>query len=383
MKDKEFRERLIRRYADNQANEEELEAFFHLLRQGEMDELLEKYMKDGGKAASTESLEHRERRTSRVRKLSPVIAAAVVLVFLGVGISLWSTDKPTHKEPVLIDDVTPGGNKATLTLADGRTISLTEAGNGELAVQSGVAVRKTADGQLVYDHASKNSNAGPLTYNSISTPRGGQYQVTLPDGSIVWLNAASSLKYPASFSGLGERRVELTGEAYFEVAADKERPFLVVSGGQTIEVLGTHFNVNAYGEDPAARTTLLEGSIRLHSKETEETYILSPGQQAIRHGKGFQVIEADTESAVAWKNGKFVFNGESLENILLKVARWYDVTIEFQDTKAKGIRFGGTMSRFENISKVLNKLAITGDVQFKMVQEATLPSPKVIVQIKH
>lgn len=394
MKDKEFRERLIRRYVNNQANEEELEAYFHLLRQGELDELLEKYMEEEGKTFKErrEDQEHQEyqefqeqpeHRTARVRKLwIRVAAAAVILIFLSVGISLLLTDKPQYEKVALNNDVTPGGNKATLTLADGRTISLTEAASGELAVQSGVVVRKAADGQLVYEVAATNDATVPLTYNTIATPRGGQYQVVLPDGSEVWLNAASSLKYPASFSGLQERQVELTGEAYFEVAADKDKPFVVVSGQQSIEVLGTHFNVNAYRDEPATKTTLLGGSIRLHSEETEATYVLSPGQQAIKHGTSFQVVKVDAQSAIAWKNGKFVFNGESLESILLKVARWYDVAIEFQDEQAKEIRFGGTMSRFENISKVLNKLEITGNVQFKMVQDAALSSPKVIVELK-
>ncbi|QNL48809.1 FecR domain-containing protein [Olivibacter sp. SDN3] len=377
-KDKEFQERLVRRYINNQATDEELEAYFHLLQQGALDDYLEKYMKEDEDAF----LEHHQTHRSPIRRIRIQVAAAVaVLIFLSVGSLLFLLNKRQTEGVVLANDVAPGGNKATLTLADGRMISLIEADNGQLAIQSGAAVMKAANGQLVYV-AAENEVAGPTSYNTIVTPRGGQYQIVLPDGSKVWLNAASSLKYPVTFAGLNERRVELTGEGYFEVEKDKNRPFLVESAQQTVEVLGTQFNVNVYPDEPAIKTTLLEGRVRLAARGGTSAVTLSPGDQAIRKGAGFRIVEVDPEQAIAWKNDKFVFDRESLQSILRKVGRWYDVEIEFQDLAAKGILFGGTMSRFDHISKVLNKLEVTGNVQFEMVQETDAAPPKVVVKLK-
>lgn len=379
MKEKEFQERLVRRYINNQASEEELEVYFHLLRQGKLDDLMEKYMKERENAADG----IRMIRTSPARRLwIRTAAAAAAVIFLGVGIFLFLPRK-VQREEVLTSDVAPGGNKATLTLSDGQTISLTEAASGELAVESGVLVRKASDGQLVYEAPAAAAAAREITYNTITTPRGGQYQVVLPDGSRVWLNAASSLRYPASFAGMQERRVELTGEAYFEVAKDARKPFSVSSAQQTVKVLGTHFNVNAYTDEPVVKTTLLEGSVRVEPAGGAPGVTLSPGHQAIRAADGFRVLKVDAPGAIGWKNGKFVFDGESLESILRRVSRWYDVEIEYKDAQTKKILFGGTMSRFDHISKVLSKLEITGDVQFEIVQEAGASSPKIIVNQNH
>lgn len=331
----------------------------------------------------------------------PRIAAAIAIVMLaGAGwyFLVRGPDEAHSPEEQLAGDIAPGGNKAMLTLADGKTISLTDAASGRLALQSGVAVEKAADGQLVYQAPAAGNTSGAPAYNTIATPRGGQYQVTLPDGSKVWLNAASSLKYPASFTGLQKRRVELSGEGYFEITKDESKPFLVVSGQQTVEVLGTHFNVNAYRDEPAVKTTLLEGSVLVRTKsqttantklETQNlpagrqgSKLLRPGQQAIRQGDDFQVLEVDPEAAVGWKNGKFVFEEESLESILRRVSRWYDAEIEFTDERVKKIRFGGTMSRFDNISKVLSKLEITGDVRFEIVPAEDPSLQKVVVRSK-
>lgn len=259
--------------------------------------------------------------------------------------------------------VVPGGNKAYLTLADGKTISLTDASNGELAAQAGISIRKTADGQLVYKVEESGTAKGKM--NKVSTPKGGQYQIVLPDGSKVWLNAASELSFPTSFAGVTDRMVELKGEAYFEVAKDKVKPFIVKSDGQDVEVMGTHFNINAYRDEERTRTTLLEGSVKVSSSEkVQEKVLLKPNQQAILKENKFTVVPADPEAAVDWKNGYFSFDKESLPAIMRKISRWYDVEIVYQDNYT-GNDFTGFVSRKKEVSEVLELLELTGLVHFK------------------
>jgi transmembrane sensor len=293
-----------------------------------------------------------------------ITIAASVLICLSVGgyflVQKHNTTEQTARNEQR--DIAPGGNKAFLTLANGKKISLTDAKNGELAVQSGVRVVKEKDGQLAYTAVDTMSSSSPLSYNTIETPKGGQYQVLLPDGSKVWLNAASSLKCPASFSALKERRVQLNGEAYFEVAHNKAQPFRVQTDKQTITVLGTHFDVNAYTDEPYTKTTLLEGSVNINN-----TIFLKPGEQSTlnRIGNAFTVSPAETDDAVAWKNGKFVFQNEHIESIMRKLARWYDVDVIYQDS-FNDKTFTGSISRFDNISKILNKITFTSAVHFSI-----------------
>jgi ferric-dicitrate binding protein FerR (iron transport regulator) len=293
-----------------------------------------------------------------------VAIAAIVLICLSVGGYLLIQKKVATQQIAQSQqyDIVPGGNKAFLTLANGKKISLTDAKNGELSVQSGVRVVKEKDGQLVYTAADTGSFSSSLSYNTIETPKGGQYQVLLPDGSKVWLNAASSLKYPASFGALKERRVQLSGEAYFEVAHNKVQPFRVQTDKQTITVLGTHFDVNAYTDEPYTKTTLLEGSVNINN-----TIFLKPGEQSTlnRIGNDFTVSPAETDDAVAWKNGKFVFQNEHIESIMRKLARWYDVDVVYQDS-FNDKTFTGSISRFDNISKILNKITFTSAVNFRI-----------------
>jgi ferric-dicitrate binding protein FerR (iron transport regulator) len=293
-----------------------------------------------------------------------IAVAASVLICLSVG-GYFLVQKNNTKEQTARSeqhDIAPGGNKAFLTLANGKRVSLTDAKNGELSVQSGVRVVKEKDGQLTYTAVDTAYSSLHLSYNTIETPRGGQYQVLLPDGSRVWLNAASSLKYPTSFSTLKERRVQLTGEAYFEVAHNKAHPFLVQTDKQTVTVLGTHFDVNAYTDESYTKTTLLEGSVNINN-----TIFLKPGEQSTlnRIGNGFTVSPAESDDAVAWKNGKFVFQNEHIESIMRKLARWYDVDVIYQDS-FNDKTFTGSISRFDNISKILNKITFTSDVHFML-----------------
>lgn len=301
------------------------------------------------------------------RLWSYAIAAAVVGFAIAAG--LWWY-KPHYKidnsniEVQARNNILPGDNKAILTLADGSKISLTEAMKGELAEQAGVSITKTGEGQLVYQvkDAGNNKNA----YNTIETPRGGQHQVILPDGSKVWLNAASWLRFPSSLALATERKVELRGEAYFEIAHKRTHtPFVVVTANQEIEVLGTHFNVNSYADESTTRTTLLEGAVRL-SAFNGQSYVLKPGQQAFS-GKDqpLSIRNVDVSVVVDWKEGLFVFNKESLESIMRKLSRWYDVDVVFENEQLKQQRFGGKVSRFSTVAEVLDVLELTDLAHFK------------------
>ncbi|WP_316792200.1 FecR family protein [Pedobacter frigoris] len=310
------------------------------------------------------------------------IAAAVAIILLGVYF-FNTTSQPAKiksENPVLVNDVKAGGNKALLTLADGRRIVLTDAVNGELAKQAGVRITKTKDGQLVYTVENTGHETKP-EYNTIETPRGGQHIVNLPDGSIVVLNAASSLKFPTTFSSFQERKVELSGEAYFEISKDKAHPFVVKTNGQEVKVLGTHFNINSYADEGVVRTTLLEGSVRVisllssraNAKDPDpselgmtNSIMLRPNQQSMVTTNGnIKVQTVDTEDVVAWKNGLFIFNDESLESIMRKVSRWYDVEVVYQD-KLPRVSFLGALSRSKNLSALINILEESGEVHFKI-----------------
>ncbi|MDR6784323.1 transmembrane sensor [Pedobacter africanus] len=293
-------------------------------------------------------------------KLSVAIAAAVAAIVLGIW--FYNAPHPEGSEATrallnYANDIAPGKNTATLTLANGKTITLSDAKNG-------VAV----DGsKLVYNDGTAVTAASPKIDSTImltaATPRGGTYQIILPDGSKVWLNAASSLKFPSIFNKGTSRKVRLTGEAYFEIAKDKTRPFIVATDKQEVEVLGTHFNVNSYADEPIAKTTLLEGSVKISAFNAAE--ILKPGEQASLKGNRINVENVDTEAAIAWKNGNFVFDDEDLESIMRKIARWYDMEVYYQDKPQKPSSLG-ILSRSKNLSALLKILESSGEVHFKV-----------------
>ena len=288
------------------------------------------------------------------------VAAAVVLVVFSFTAYLSLNKK---KEHVFASDVAPGKNKAILTLADGKKISLSDAVTGDIAKEAGFSITKTADGQLVYNIAEA-ENANDTRLNTISTPNGGEWQIRLPDGSTVWLNAASSIQYSLNIGTAKSRLVKLDGEAYFEVSKNKAHPFIVETAKQAVEVLGTHFNINSYLDEKVTRTTLLEGSVRVSHNDTKESEILKPGEQSLVTPSGIDIKTVDVDEAIAWKNGYFMFNNEKQESVLRKIARWYNVEIEYADPAAKEVMYYGTVSRFEKISKVLRKFEQTGEVRF-------------------
>lgn len=290
-----------------------------------------------------------------------IAAASIILLITTIGVYHLRNPKPLSVPSALAkrSEIKPGSNKATLTLANGKKIVLSAAANGELAKEAGVVITKAADGMLVYEVKAQNGQDSHQM-NSLSTAKGEQYQVSLPDGTRVWLNAATSLKYPSSFSGTGERMVELSGEAYFEVAKDKIHPFIVKTDRQEVEVLGTHFNLNSYSDEEVTKTTLLEGSVKINHR-----VLLKPGEEGVSAKTGTLTVNAvDTESSVAWKNGRFVFENELLMTALNKIARWYDVEVEYQDQNLERLPVGGSISKFDKVSEVLALFEKTGGLQF-------------------
>ncbi|SHE39342.1 FecR family protein [Pedobacter caeni] len=293
-------------------------------------------------------------------------AASVILVMAAGGYFLLRDPMP---DPVIArqkihNDIKPGGNKAYLILSDGKSIDLTEQHTGVIGKDVGKSILKTADGGIEYVNRHGHPIAAHNAFNTLRTPNGGHYKVVLADGTKVWLNAASQLKYPADFKNLKERKIELMGEAYFEVAKDPAHPFIVQTDDQQIRVLGTHFNVNSYHDDGGSKTTLLEGSIRAVGKHAE--VMVKPGQQVISNSTGqLKVDDADMELAVAWKNDQFMFESEPVRPLMKKVARWYDVEVIY-NADVPDVRFNGAISKFENISAVLKILENTGKVHFEV-----------------
>jgi transmembrane sensor len=316
-------------------------------------------------------IRHTRDRSRVVRWLTA--AAVMVAVFTGTYLILQkkksASELASHSQTTqpLANDAAPGTNKAVLKLADGSEIMLDDTGMGMITQQGNTKVFKLENGELSY-------KAGPgseseIVYNTLSTPRGGQYQLVLPDGSKVWLNASSSLRYPAFFGGK-ERIVELTGEAYFEVANNSKMPFMVYVNNLKVEVLGTHFNIMSYDNEKTVNTTLLEGSVKLSStasdKIPEQGIKLRPGQQATldKNISLMNVHEADVESAIAWKNGMFQFKSDDIQTIMRQVERWYDVDVNYAGKIPEG-HYSGTIERNNKLSIVLEILEESG-LKFKI-----------------
>jgi ferric-dicitrate binding protein FerR (iron transport regulator) len=402
---------LLRRYAAGNCTRQELLELFQAISLAQHDEALNTSLLSiwqGISAADTLPVIDKEKIFSHVLRARPVyvlprkrlvrmsVAAAVLLVLLLGGIVYRQSDRPSQRKIAGKNaggktDIAPGGNKAVLILADGSHIVLDSAHPGSLSQQGATKVIKLDSAQLVYRQAEgqregNDADRVALQYNTIETPRGGQYQVVLADGTKVWLDAASSLKFPTRFIG-DERVVELSGQAYFEVAHQKI-PFKVhilnaAGDGGEVEVLGTHFNVNAYGDEAIMKTTLLEGSIRV-SKANEQK-LLKPGQQALimngnpssLHGAAGPVIrvvpDVNTEEAVAWKNGYFQFEDAGIETVMHQLARWYDVEVSYEGPITER-QFGGQMPRGVNLSEILRILE-ESNVHFRIDGKKVIVTP--------
>jgi transmembrane sensor len=305
-----------------------------------------------------------------------VSAAAAILLFISVG-GYYLLNRPVIPPAIAKNkthEITPGGNKAVLTLANGRQIVLADARNGNLANEQNAVINKTSDGQIAYAANTTQANS-QILFNTIATPKGGQYKLVLADGTSVFLNAASSLHYPAVFTG-HERMVELTGEAYFEVAHNSKMPFKVRSKGQIIEVLGTHFNINAYADEDATVTTLLQGSVKVGADAHSDNFkILKPGQQSIHQEltNSFLVKPADTELAMAWKNGYFEFDRADIKTIMRQISRWYDVAVEYKGTIKKD-EYVGRIERNAQLKDVLQMLQFS-HIHFKVENNKIIVTP--------
>ena len=384
---------LLQQYSSGRATKEEVGEMLGLLHSEEGSALLKDLIVDKNNEAEEEvvlPLRNWERMWSAIRSAtsSPVrkgivplgwvrVAAAVMVVITGAAVYQFFHNHKSNINKIIPqatvhknNEIHPGGNKAVLTLASGATIVLDSAQEGLIGQQGNTSIMKVDAGALAYDTRSKHT--GEVLYNAISTPRGGQYQVILPDGSKVWLNAASSLRFPTSFAGK-ERRVELTGEAYFEIARNATMPFSVYvvpplgSGkeGMNVRVLGTHFNIKAYENEQNTRTTLLEGAVKVQLSGSEVSLV--PGRQAIadNYAQTLHMEDANTEQVIAWKNGMFRFKETNIRELMREVERWYNVDVVY-NTQKKDQDFTGIVPRTRNISELLHTLELTGTVHFQI-----------------
>ena len=341
----------------------------------------------GGVQLAIQEERHETRRRRIVLARRWLAAASVIFVVVFAGKYFWDAKRSTIPERGITqvtkpgNDLPPGSNKARLLLGDGLVIDLADAKNGTIRHVAGARIEKK-DGQLIYDfskgeeadhQAASSKGAEASEMNTIQTPRGGQYEVILADGTKVWLNSASSLSYTTTFTGKN-RQVLLKGEAYFEVAEDKNKPFKVSVGDVQVEVLGTHFDVMAYEDENAINTTLLAGAVRVTTKGSASK-VLADGQEASmdRSSGSLSVNEVDAEEAVAWKDGFFEFEGVSIETVMRQLARWYDVDVEYQGKTDK--HFRGKISRSSNVSEVFRMLELTGEVHFSMEGKKIIVKP--------
>lgn len=291
--------------------------------------------------------------------------AAAVLLLVSVSIYFFSDQQKSDPITQMDAAISPGGNNAILTLANGKKIALNDAAKGEISKQSGISVSKSKEGELIYTVVSREGDElSENTHNTISTPNGGQYTIILSDGTKVMLNSASSMTFPTSFKA-ADRRVELNGEAYFEVAKDKNKRFRVISGLQTVEVLGTHFNVNAYGDEKIIKTTLLEGAVKVFT--AKKSVLIEPGEQAVLDKADENSIAkhlVNINKETSWINGIFSFEGDDLKSVMRQVARWYDVNVIYTGPINEE-KYFGEISRSSKLSEVIKILELN-NVKFEV-----------------
>jgi len=306
-------------------------------------------------------------------------AAAVSLIFISIGLYFYLKTSTPNSGPQLsqqteekVHDFAPGSNKAILTLSDGSSITLDDAADGKIIERDGIQITKNKDGLIRYQVL---ANAKELRSNTLSTPKGGQYQLILSDGTKVWLNAASSITYPTSFNEK-ERKVILKGEGYFEIAKNEQQPFKVITDRQEVEVLGTHFNINSYEDESDIKTTLLEGSVKVSDLQTKQSILLKPGEQAtLRKNGKIKVGQVNAENAIAWKSGFFQFQNSDVQQAMRQLARWYDVNIEFED-RVPDVKLWGEIHRNATAVEALEILSYF-DLKYKIVSEGK--TKKIII----
>lgn len=370
--------RMIKRYIAGEANAEEklfIETYYeHLAKE---DYILHTFKQEDLNSLEQENYEsilaniNQKQNTKSAIPIYKYIAAAILFIAFVSGYLYLSKDRVIVQKTLVVKkekiDVLPGIDKAILTLSDGSSIVLDDTKNENIVVKEGLIISKTTNGQLLYKATSElpKTTTTPTAYNTIATSKGNQYQILLPDGTKVWLNAASSLRYPEVFTG-NVRKVTLTGEAYFEVAKNSAMPFRVQSKNQDVQVIGTHFNINGYTDNTSIKTTLLEGSIKVSNGVS--TKILNPGEQSLTEIDGLGNINIlkniDTDGEIAWKNGLFSFNNAELKSVLKQLERWYDIKVDYKTVPNK--RYNGMVPRKAKLSEVLNMLELTGNISFKI-----------------
>lgn len=363
MKEKKFHKQLLKRYLENKATEEELKVLMHLLKEGKLDEALALAVKrepvapNGDLNGSKAILLWRRMAVAASIVLVIGSAAYLLLDHSSSNTAIVKNTKSSQEARFKNDVQAPQVNKAILTLANGSTIVLDSANDGLLARQGNVNVLKSAGGKVAY----KENNSIPseqIKYNTIQVPKGSRpFHLQLADGSEVWLNVASSITFPTSFVGK-ERMVKITGEAYFEIAHDATKPFIVSKGEASVQVLGTHFNVNAYDDEPDMKVTLLEGSVEIKTQKAKVK--IRPGEQAAMAPDGALVINhnADLDEAIAWKNGRFEFDNADIATVMRQVSRWYNVEVSYQGKIP--FHFGGEIARGSSLVEIFKILEISG-----------------------
>ncbi|ANI88662.1 hypothetical protein A9P82_04795 [Arachidicoccus ginsenosidimutans] len=385
MSDKQYRiQYLLEAYANRTHTHEELDELFSYIREAKNDESLYAFMKEYyyrmqlvsglqepdwermfSGIVSQSALENTLHR-KKIRFYFPIryAAAVIVLIALSIGIYLYNEKQVKPKAVIAassVIDVAPGTNKAVLTLADGSLVQLDSAGQKQL--KQGSASIQQFGGKLLYE-ADNESNS--TAYNTLSTPRGGQYHLVLSDGTQVWLNAASSIKYPVVFTDK-KREVSITGEAYFEVKHDAEHPFIVRTGNQITEDIGTAFDIDSYADEAGIKTTLVEGAVQVNDR------LLHPGQQALVTGGSIKISEANTEEATAWKNGLFYFENNDFASVMKTLSRWYDIDVVYKDNIPKR-RFEGKVPRSYNLGDLLEVLKAS-DIHFSLEGKKLIVEP--------
>lgn len=310
-------------------------------------------------------------KTTRKFKMWPKIAAAAsVVIALSAGLWFFTGERMinTQSKKVGKNDISPGRNTAILILSDGKQINLSDTKTG---VMIDAAKLSYNDGTEIKEVVKEDAML------TITTPPGGTYHVRLPDGTNVWLNALSTLKFSFAFAKLKQRKVDLSGEAYFEVEKDPAHPFIVRSAKQEVAVLGTHFNISSYADEHSIKTTLLEGSVEVSMLNSAVSSQLKPGMQSIFTPSGIKLQKLeDPEEAIAWKSGYFTFNREPLDQVMRKVSRWYNVKVIYNDESIMNIPFSGTITRFAQASELLKMLELTGKVGFKINGETIIADKK-------
>ena len=353
MHEHEFYRQLIQRYLNNTATDQELEVFFALLEQGRLDPVLEDQLSVAYQQAMEEAVQENHKSRPRVRWLPFAAAAAILVVLVGAWMFFLtdthpSTDDAQAGNDVRAEEIAPGGSRATLRLADGRTIDLSEVEQGIVVGDENITY---VDGDTLL--------LTPSEMLVLTTPNGGTYQVTLSDGTKVWLNAASTLKYPSRFDE-HDRIVELVGEGYFEIEKDTKRPFRVRSAGQEVDVLGTSFNISAYPDEADVRTTLVAGTVQIVNLQSRTVNRLKPGEQAVVAGEAMRIEKVDVEQYTAWKNGFFYFDRVPTQVAIAQLARWYDLDVIYEGEKPQA-----------NVYAYIDKRKPLGDV-LKSFEESGL-----------